>query len=487
MLKKKGSCSEMGCVMGCIEKVMNGEDAAIPQSTYPIHNQVITTFEKLLNNEKRMSTAAKEVLDIASSISAFDVGMGHISKQLMKFAEEMATLSASNLAIVEETTATMNQVTETIDTTTETLDQLTEESKKFAEKNMESKQLIQSVAGLKEDVVEDTQNMSEKIEQLVGLATEVGKIVDSVAAIAAQTNLLALNAAIEAARAGEHGKGFAVVADEVRNLADSTKTNLEGMKTFVDRIYVAANEGKASMKRTFDSTTQMSGEIGQVTKTVDANIDMMESMVVSVHHIDESMQGIRSAAGEITKAMENSSEDAQRLSEMTQAIHQDAVSSVEFAQNISTIDDRLSGVTNRMYEGLHEGKHAISNQELVSIMDKAVAAHREWLGKLDRMQSQMKLEPLQTNDKKCAFGHYYQAIHLTHPQLAEDWKKVSTLHHNFHKLGDDIIEAIEDLNETRANEVYLKAAAMSQDMIGLLTEIKNKIQKMTDAGEKVFK
>ena len=151
MFKKKEitPCSEMGIILNYFEDTLNGVEGVCPCTNHPMHKKVINQFEKLMDNEKRMSVAAKEILQITNSISSFDVGMSHISGQLMKFAEEMAILSESNLAIVEETTATMNQVTETIDNTTGTLETLSNESNELAERNNESKDLLNEVVHLK--------------------------------------------------------------------------------------------------------------------------------------------------------------------------------------------------------------------------------------------------------------------------------------------------------------------------------------------------
>ncbi len=486
LLKRKKSCAEMGCVISYVENTLNGVETSCPTSSYDVHNKIIEHFEKLLKNEKRMSIAAKEVLEIASTISNFDVGMAHISQQLMTFAEEMEGLSASNLAIVEETTATMNQVEETIDSTAKTLENLTRESKLFGDKNNESQDLLKEVSDLKENVIEDTTYMNTKIEQLVDLASEVGKVVDSVQGIANQTNLLALNAAIEAARAGEHGRGFSVVAEEVRKLADDTKTNLDGMREFVDNIHEAAKEGKVSMNRTFESTSQMSLKIDLVSDTVGSNIGMLQDLISSVHDIDTSMQGIKIATSEITQAMEASSIDAQRLSEMTQNIYQDAVESVQFAKNISAIDDKLSHVTNNLFKGLRDGKHAITNEEVQNVIRKAKQAHNEWVQKIEGMIERMQLAPLQTNSHKCAFGHFYHALNVTHPQLVEEWKQIDALHHEFHGMGDEIIQKIKENDKVNAGLLYNKTKEISQNMIALLDSVDKKIDGMTAKGIKIF-
>ena len=158
-------------------------------------------------------------------------------------------MSESNLAVVEQTNATMNQVNDNIISATDTLQFLSEESKELAEKNSESGKMLNEVAQLKESVLTDTHEMSDRIDTLVELVKGIEGIVASVGDIANQTNLLALNASIEAARAGEQGKGFAVVADEVRVLADNTKLQLKEMKDFVDRIYDASTAGQDSTRR----------------------------------------------------------------------------------------------------------------------------------------------------------------------------------------------------------------------------------------------
>ena len=442
--------------------------------------------KRLEENEKRLSDSAKQILDVASNISSFDVGMGFISKQLLDIAANMDSVSQSNLAVIEETTATMNQVTETIDTTAGTLNKLAEDSKEFEKKNLESKELISNVSDLKEDVIADTDIMNQKIEQLVELATAVGKIVDSVAAIANQTNLLALNASIEAARAGEHGKGFAVVAEEIRKLADDTKQNLEGMRGFVEKIYTAAGEGKESMQRTYESTNQMGEKIDAVTKAVDENISMMQLMIKEVADIDESMQGIRTAAGEVNNAMEVSTEDAQRMTEMTQVLHNDAVESVDIAKGIASIDDELSKISEEMFIGLEEGDNAVTNDELLVVIEKAANAHKEWLKKMETMVTEMRIIPLQTNSKKCAFGHYYHAINIKHDKLKADWDSIHDIHHAFHKLGESAIAAVKQEDVTQAKAEFKKADELSDQLLATLDRLEASIKAMTANGEKIF-
>lgn len=486
LLRRKSSCSEMGCVLTYVEDKMQGKEVNIPQSDHRIHKQVISQFNKLFDNEERMARAAKEILGVSSAISSFDVGMSYISGELMDFSGQMAELSESNVAIVEETTATMNQVSSTIDGTVETLDHLSIESQKLADQNNISKALLIEVTDLKEDVIKDTLVMNKKIAQLVELATEVKKIVESVQSIANQTNLLALNAAIEAARAGEAGRGFSVVADEVRKLADDTKHNLDGMRTFVADIHSAAKEGKDSMDRALESTNHMSVKIDMVSQTVVDNIDMLQGVVVNIQAIHNSMQDVMQSTTDINAAMDTSSINAQTLSEMTFGIRKDANECVSYAKNISQIDDRLSAVTFDLYDGLRAGKHAITNEELHDRLLKAAASHSNWMLTLKRIVDNMQTEPLQTNSKKCEFGHFYHALSLNHPAVIQDWKQIENKHCEFHSMGDKIIDAVKKSDKTKAKNLYQEADAISKQILALLAKVDQKIQDLTKDNVKIF-
>lgn len=441
---------------------------------------------RLTQNEKRLADMAKELLKATTSISSFDVEMSHISTCLMDFASELSTLSQSNLAIVEETTATMSQVNDTIDTTAQTLDQLANDSHELEEKNNESKQLLEEVTALKEEVIDNTTVMNTNVEELVTLATEVGKIVDSVQGIANQTNLLALNAAIEAARAGEMGKGFSVVADEVRKLADDTKKNLEGMRKFVDNIYVSSNQGKESIQKALASTSQMSEKIDMVSDTVGTNIKMLKSTVTTINEIHSYMQGIRTAASEVNKAMDMCSQDAEHLSNMTQNIHLDAQSTVDFAKNIADIDDTLSLITQKMLQGLETGENAMTNNEIKDYVDKAKKAHSDWLVNLTAMVNEMKLRPLQLDSKKCAFGHFYSAIRIEHPQLKADWDSISSIHQKFHLTGEKALKAIREKNSSAAQIALGEAQELSVKILGLLDNVSHEIAELTAKNIKIF-
>ncbi|MDR5659062.1 methyl-accepting chemotaxis protein [Serpentinicella sp. ANB-PHB4] len=483
---KKKPCWEAEEIIKYAETRMQGIQKEEPNVKYPIHKTFINFFNRLFRNESEMKEAANEVLDVSIDLSNFDVNMAHISKKLIEFAQEMAVLSESNLAIVEQTTASMNEVNHTVHVTSDTLNKLSGSSQNLMDTNYSSQRQLEEINSLKENVIKDANVMNEKIEQLVDMAIKVNDIVEGVGAIAEQTNLLALNASIEAARAGNHGKGFAVVAEEIRKLADDTKTSLSGMKSFVNNIQDAAKEGKQSMVNTIDSTEHMSQKIETVTDTMKQNVEMLKNTINDVKYINESMGGIEKSTEEINLAMDASSKDAEKLSEMTVTIQEDAQLSAKYAKEISRIDDHLSATVKNMMSALHGGSNAISNDEFLEKINAAKEGHIAWMETLREIVSNMETRPIQINGSKCAFGHFYEAMQVTHPSIDSDWKAIDSVHKQLHRVGETVLKLVESNDKNQAEAEYNKADALSKEVFKYLNKISDSVKRQTEKGTLLF-
>lgn len=484
---KKAPCDEAICIIKNVEDRLNGKIVDNPKVEYPIHKTLFKHFDKLLENEKKMSINAKRMLNITSSLSDFDVKMTHSAYKLIQFAEDMSTLSESNLAIVEEITANMNQVNDTISITSDTMSQLSSSSKALVQKNDESLTQLKEINTLKDNVIQDATVMSKQIQQLVDMAIKVNEIVNGVEAIAEQTNLLALNASIEAARAGESGRGFAVVASEIRKLADSTKSNLDSMKVFVNNIHQAASGGHQSMNNTMESTNKMNSKLDIISGTIKENVSMLKDTIKDVEKISESMGEIKEAAKQINQAMDSSAKDAEKLNHMTQSIHADAVQSAENAKQISKIDEELSDIERDMLSALTGGINAISNEELITNLSKAKEAHKNWMINLKKIVDEMRIYPIQTSSKRCAFGHFYHSIKINHPDIVEDWTAIDGIHHELHNAGTKVIEAVKNKNSSHAHQIYQETDNLSKEIFCLIDNTIKAIEKNTKLGIEILK
>lgn len=479
-------CHEADDIMEYVDNRMRGRVVKKPVVQYNKHIKIANYFDKLFESEGSMAESAKRIIDIGASISSFDSEMKYISNMLIDFAREMSDVSQSNLAIVEQTTASMNGVNETIDIATKTLNSVSDSSQNLMKSNIEGLEQMEEIGNIKEGVVSNANIMSNKIDYLVEMANKVSDIVKTVEAIAGKTNLLALNASIEAARAGEHGKGFAVVAEEIRKLADDTKVNLSGMKSIMTNIHQAATDGKSSMDKTIYETSKMSEKIDTVKVTIQGNVQLLNSTVKDIKVLNESMNGISISANEINKAMEISTADAEKLTNMTEEIHKSAIESSDEATKISKIDSELSDIVKNMLSHLKNSSNSINNKEFIAYMEKAKESHEKWLANLKRSVDEMKTCPLQLDGSRCAFGHFYNAINVEHPKLISNWKAIDKVHMNFHNCGKKVMDAIQSENYESAHDYYKQAEEISFKIFKYLEDIVKEGKSIDAAGEQIF-
>jgi methyl-accepting chemotaxis protein len=152
---------------------------------------------------------------------------------------------------------------------------------------LQSKQVVTQTKLAINELATEVEKATQVIHQLEAESDNIGTILDVIRDIADQTNLLALNAAIEAARAGEQGRGFAVVADEVRSLASRTQDSTQQIKTMIERLQTGANNavavmetGRAQAQRSVQQATQAEGSLEVITKAV-GTINEMNMQIAS--------------------------------------------------------------------------------------------------------------------------------------------------------------------------------------------------------------
>ncbi|WP_226665990.1 methyl-accepting chemotaxis protein [Metabacillus litoralis] len=312
------------------ERISNGDltEEIVVTSEDEI-GQLSKSFKKMVTNlrsvvislqssSERVSASSEELIASANQTTVGTKQVAEAVQQVASGAENQTTKIEANTAALEEVLQGILNIstssTQVSDLAQETALEATE-GEKYVKNNLEQMKFIHS------SVLES----NKVIQSLYQRSNEIGKILDAISQIADQTNLLALNAAIEAARAGEHGKGFAVVADEVRKLAEQSQKSAGQIALLISSVQEDTNKSVEIMSKVSKNaeegltiSTETSEKFGFIMNSMNQMTPQIEEVTATVQQMSAAVQEVSASANELTVIAKDSLTTSEEVAATTE-------------------------------------------------------------------------------------------------------------------------------------------------------------------------
>jgi len=327
---------QLSYLIGSIRTLTIHPELAPPFSDLAtIRTQHLRLIQDLNESTRILKTTSQEVIHQAQSISTASQQMNASAQEISSTIQNIskgATEQSRSITAIAKSLEELLRITDSIVSHSKMTSVSAGKAKRAADEGM---RLVTEASVIVDDLVAFTEQMRERLTGIRMLGDEVRKILDLIRTIADQTELLAINAAIEAARSGEAGKGFSVVAGEIRNLATST---LEASK----RVEEMIREVDRAIDAMFETVDQ---EVAKVKKNQAITSDSRKQYEVIAKTVSLTSNQIRQIVDSTGRQSEETKEIAQQVDIITQVAEETASSTEEVAAAVEELTASLQELT----------------------------------------------------------------------------------------------------------------------------------------------
>lgn len=292
-----------------------------------LHTNLKSSMKKVSETSETLTSQSEEL-----SQSANEVKMGSV--QVASTIQELAAGSETQANIASELASGMNTFTERVQVANESGLMIEQNSKAVLNMTNDGSELMKKSIQQMEKIHSIVNESVKKVEGLDKQSQEISNLVTVIKDVANQTNLLALNAAIEAARAGEHGKGFAVVADEVRKLAEQVSVSVTDITDIVNNIqretlfvsdslkegYKEVEQGKTQIESTGETFEGISTAVIEMVNSITTIAENLADISASTQEMNGSVEEIASVSEESAAGIEQTSASVQQTSSIMEEV-----------------------------------------------------------------------------------------------------------------------------------------------------------------------